>query len=324
MASNEMGAGGVAPAESSAAQDGLACACGATFQGQAKFCPSCGSARQDARSRCETSQSDFSKKRHSAVNDIITVERVEVREPFILEKALAELVGTFMLVFTVGVAVASPAGDAAYAIGLMLGIQIYCFGSISGAMFNPAVTLAVLISGRDKISLRDAGIYVASQLLGGLLAGFISFGATQRSFCFDYEQLGDDYDQEPNFGKSLILEVVYTMALCMTVLTTGTSNDCPNQYFGFAIGLTVTGGAVASGGFDQGSFNPAVTLGMNMANYANSNSERNPSAEAWLLYLLAPLLGSVLAAGIYRGTRGNEYEAFKNGATPRIQAKHTE
>merc|ERR1711884_112106 len=88
----------------------------------------------------------------------------------------------------------------------------------------------------------------------------------------------------------------------------GTSNDAPNDYFGFAIGLSVTGGAIASGGFDQGSFNPAVTFGINLANYANSSAASNPSAASWFLFLLAPLLGGALAAAIFRGTRGNEFE----------------
>merc|ERR1712129_511479 len=134
-------------------------------------------------------------------------------------------------------------------------------------------------------------------------------GVTNKSFCFDYDQLSSA-EVEPNFGSSLILEIIFTMALCTTVLTSGTSNDCPNQYFGFAIGLTVTAGALACGGFDQGSFNPAVTIGMNLGNYANSDSTHNPSGAAWVLYLFAPLIGSCLSALIYRGTRGNEYEVF--------------
>lgn len=238
------------------------------------------------------------------IADVIAHERVELRGALIHEKVIAEFVGTFMLVFTVGVCVAGGGGLAAIAIGLILGIQIYSFGSVSGGMFNPAVTLAVLLSRREKINIVNAAIYMATQVFAGLIAGFLSFATTQSTFCFDYMQL----DREPNFGTSFMLEVVFTMALCNTVLATGTSNDCPNQYFGFAIGLTVTGGALASGGFDQGSFNPAVTIGMNIANYANSNSEHNPSFEAWFLYLFAPMIGACVSAAIFFGTRGMEYE----------------
>merc|ERR1712039_997799 len=86
-------------------------------------------------------------------------------------------------------------------------------------------------------------------------------------------------------------------------------NDAPNHYFGFAIGCTVMGGALACNGFDQGSFNPAVTIGMNLANYANSNAARNPSAGAWFVFVLAPMVGSALAALVFRGTRSNEFGA---------------
>merc|ERR1712039_560767 len=104
-----------------------------------------------------------------------------------------------------------------------------------------------------------------------------AFCVTQRSFCFDFAvfEADSDSDFDGNPLSSFILEVIFTFALCNTVLHTGTSNDCPNQYFGFAIGLTVTGGAMACGGYDQGSFNPAVTIGINMGDLANGS--RNDS-----------------------------------------------
>jgi len=245
---------------------------------------------------------DGSLKTHAShVTDIVTKQRNEVRRSLLHEKLLAELVGTFMLVLAVGVSVVGGTGELApVAIGLVLAVQVYTFGAVSGGFFNPAVTLAVLLSGRHKIGPRHASLYVAAQLLGALAAGFCAFAATGTTFCFDHAQTR-------GWGTSLELETLFTMALCSTVLATGTSNDAPNHYFGFAIGLTVTGGAMASGGFDQGSFNPAVTLGINLANYANGSALRNPSAGAWLLFLLAPLLGAILAAVVFRATRGNEY-----------------
>mmetsp|Transcript_75947 Transcript_75947/g.169882 ORF Transcript_75947/g.169882 Transcript_75947/m.169882 type:complete len:291 (-) Transcript_75947:120-992(-) len=235
-----------------------------------------------------------------SVSDIIVCQRQIVREPLLRERLLAELVGTFFLVLTVCLSVAGGGALAAVAIGLVLGVEIYTFGAVSGGFFNPAVTLAVLLSGRQKISAPDAALYMLAQCTGALLAGFAGFGATGTTFCFDYALTR-------GWGTSLELEILFTMALCGTVLATGTSNDAPNHYFGFAIGLTVTGGALACGGFDQGSFNPAVTLGVNLANYANSSSAKNPSAGAWALFLLAPMVGGVLASAVFRGTRANEY-----------------
>merc|ERR1712151_801894 len=162
---------------------------------------------------------------------------------------------------------------------------------------------AVLLSGRQKISAKHAALYMAAQCLGGILAGFAALLATGSSFAFDYV-----HNNHPrSWGSSLELEMLFTMALCGSVLAAGTSNDAPNQYFGFAIGCTVVGGALACSGFDQGSFNPAVTVGMNIANYANADS-RNPAVGAWFLFTLAPMLGAVLAAAVFRGVRGNEFE----------------
>lgn len=224
------------------------------------------------------------------------------------EKLLAEFVGTFYLVLTVGVAVVGLSGShAAVAIGTMLGIQIYTYGSVSGGLFNPAVTVAVLLSGRNKIQPLDALFYIGSQMLGALSAGFFAFAITDNTFCFDYD------GTKGEAGSSFMLETLFTTALCHTVLTTGTSLDAPNQYFGFAIGLIVTVGAATSTKFDQGSFNPAVTVGINFANYANGDSKRNPSAGAWLLFLLTPFCGSILGAGIFRGTRIKEFQTFEAG-----------
>jgi len=247
-------------------------------------------------------------------HDILQHRVDGLREPLLRERLLAELVGTFFLVLTVGVSVAGGSDMAPVAIGLVLGVQIYTFGSVSGGCLNPAVTLAVALSGRGKLNLRDAASYATVQCLGAVLAGFTAFAVTGATFCFDFSQTR-------GWGSSLALEVLFTTALCSTVLSAGTSNDAPNQYFGFAIGLTVTGGALASGGFDQGSFNPAVTVGMNLANYANSNARLNPSSGAWLLFVLAPLLGGISAAAVFRLTRGNEFEYGAGNTNLAIEEK---
>merc|ERR1719162_1933159 len=211
------------------------------------------------------------------------------------------MTGTFFLVVTVGVSVVGGGAFAAIAIGLVLGIVIYAFGSVSGGLFNPAVTLAVWLSGRQKLTSRDACFYIIAQCVGGVLGSLVALGATEKSFFFDYEATH-------SFKASALLEITFTFLLCLIVLTAGTSKDAPNHYFGFAIGLSVTAGAFASGGFDQGSFNPAVTFGINVANSMNSEASSHPSFGAWVLFLLAPLLGATLAAGVFRATRGGEYE----------------
>lgn len=246
------------------------------------------------------------------------------------ERLLAECVGTFFLVLTICVAVAGGGANAPVAIGLILAIQIYTFGSVSGGLFNPAVTLAVLLSGRGKITLPHAAAYMGVQCFGGLIGALIAYGVTDKTFCFHYDNNG--LTPTNHWGSCFILEVLFTMALSGTVLTAGTSFDAPNHYFGFAIGGTVLAGATACGGFDQGSFNPAVTIAVNIANYFSSEEKKlgmktadidtfTPDAGSWVTFLIAPMLGGALAAAIFRGTRGEEYgEEFKVAAEPKSTA----
>merc|ERR1719387_2012338 len=86
-------------------------------------------------------------------------------------KYTAEFLGTFFLVFTVGCCVHTGSIGAAISIGSILMVMIYAMGSVSGANFNPAVTLAILLSARRLLEFGDAAAYIIAQLLGGLCAG---------------------------------------------------------------------------------------------------------------------------------------------------------
>jgi len=233
------------------------------------------------------------------------------------ERLLAETIGTFFLVLTIGVSVAGGGANAAVGIGLMLGIQIYTFGSVSGGFFNPAVTLAVLLSGRGKITPPHAAAYMGVQFVGALGGALVAFAVTEKTFCFHYD--ANALSPTNYWGSCFILEMLFTMALSGAVLATGTSFDAPNHYFGFAIGGTVLAGATACGGFDQGSFNPAVTFGINLANYFSDDAAKlgskggdintlTPDAGSWVTFLIAPMIGGALAAAAFRGTRGEEYD----------------
>merc|ERR1719258_290794 len=85
-------------------------------------------------------------------------------------KFTAGFVGTFFLVLTVGCNVHTGSIGAAISIGSMLMVMIFALGSVSGAHFNPAVTFAVLLSGRNKIGIKDAFVYMLCQILGGICA----------------------------------------------------------------------------------------------------------------------------------------------------------
>jgi aquaporin Z len=172
-------------------------------------------------------------------------------------KYAVEAIGTFFLVFTVGASVGSASPFAPLAIGAVLMVMIYAGGHLSGGHYNPAVTLAVLV--RRRIGLRDAVAYWVVQFAAGLLAS-----AVVRTFV--------DPARRPTTAAmmlsghilvaALVVELLFTFALCYVVLNVATSKDHPdNAFYGLAIGFTVVAGAFAVGAISGGAFNPAVSFG---------------------------------------------------------------
>ena len=201
-----------------------------------------------------------------------------------MKKYIVEFLGTFFLVLTVGLtAVFAPGAGAMapVAIGLALAVMIYAGGPISGAHYNPAVTVAAWI--RGACPSRDVGPYIGVQLLGGLLAAlaaaFLSGGETTVMV--------------PAVLPSLVAEFLFTFALAFVILNVATSPAAEgNSYFGLAIGGTVTVGAYAVGGISGGAFNPAVALGLLVMGKIGLGS-------VWI-YLVGCLLGGVVAALAYK------------------------
>merc|ERR1719482_1826122 len=87
-------------------------------------------------------------------------------------RMFSELLGTFFLVLVVGLSVTMLSPATALSAGVALSSMIYALGDVSGGHFNPAVTVAVIASGRDKLDPKIAGIYIGCQLAGGILAAF--------------------------------------------------------------------------------------------------------------------------------------------------------
>jgi aquaporin Z len=194
-----------------------------------------------------------------------------------MKKTIVEFIGTFFLVFTVGMAVHSGHALAPLAIGASLMVMIFAGGHVSGGHFNPAVTLAVWM--RGKLPLKDVIPYWIAQLLAGVAAGLI------------VNQLhgGTLAPASHNVANSLIVEFLFTFALAWVVLNTATSKGTlDNSFYGLAIGFTVVAGAVAVGGISGGAFNPAVGLGVFMMGLE--------SISQLGIYLVADLAGGAVAA----------------------------
>jgi aquaporin Z len=226
-------------------------------------------------------------------------------------KLLVEGIGTFFLVFVIGQVVIGTEGPAAalapLAIGSVLMVMVYAGGHISGAHYNPAVTLAVWL--RGKASAGEVLPYWGAQIAGALLAsaavGYLKGGVEVTP--------GD-----PAVGPALVAEFLVTFALCYVVLNVATADGTAgNSNYGLAIGFTVLAGAYAVGGVSGGAFNPAVAVGLVAMGLVGVG-------DLWI-FLVANLLAGGVAATLFNGLdlgsdkplQSEAYDAVSTAASSR-------
>ncbi|MGI9628583.1 MAG: MIP/aquaporin family protein [Longimicrobiales bacterium] len=208
-----------------------------------------------------------------------------------MAKYVTEFIGTFFLVLTIGLTVNQGVALAPLAIGAALMVMVYMGGHVSGAHYNPAVSVAVLL--RGKLEKKDLAPYIVSQLLGALTASFTVAHLTGHF-------LAVAPAAEASTLAAFTAEVLFTFALCLVILNVATSAKTEgNSYYGLAIGFTVMTGAFAVGGISGGAFNPAVGTGPILAALSAGGSIGN----LWL-YWAGPLLGGVLAAFVFKMQEG--------------------
>eukprot|EP00746_Dinoflagellata_sp_MGD_P131389 gnl/MRDRNA2_/MRDRNA2_65174_c0_seq1.p1 gnl/MRDRNA2_/MRDRNA2_65174_c0~~gnl/MRDRNA2_/MRDRNA2_65174_c0_seq1.p1 ORF type:complete len:450 (+),score=80.92 gnl/MRDRNA2_/MRDRNA2_65174_c0_seq1:98-1447(+) len=225
------------------------------------------------------------------------------------QKYIAEFIGTYLLVFTVGCNVlTSPektsANWAATSIACVLMVSIYALGGVSGANFNPAVSLTLGLTG--KMPFSEVLIYSVVQILAGVLAGLnfhASFGLpSQKPFLLGP---GEGF----NWFHAMVVEVLYTCMLCFVVLNVATARkNQGNEFYGLAIGFVIVAGGYAGGGISGGAFNPAVAFGIDISS----------GNFAWCyLYMIYEFIGAALAAALFfqvrpddngQGVEGVEFE----------------
>jgi aquaporin Z len=213
-----------------------------------------------------------------------------------MPKYVVEFIGTFFLVVTIGFAVLPP-GDAGHmaplAIGSILMVMIFAGGHISGAHYNPAVTLAVFL--RRRLRTADLIPYWVAQVLGAVLAAAIVW----------FVKGNNESPPERDMVPTLIVEFLYTFALAYVVLNVATAKGTSgNPTYGLAIGFTVLSGAYAVGAISGGVFNPAVAVGVTILGLASV-------ADIWI-YLLANLAGGAAAALVFRALNPqDDYQPLK-------------
>jgi len=212
-------------------------------------------------------------------------------------KLVSEFIGTFYLVLTVGLNVLGKSPAPVWSIAASLMCMIYALGNCSGAHFNPAVTLALLGSGRNIITPTEAAAYMGVQILGGITAAY-TYAAMHHGATFALSP-GKGF----NFGHAAVAEIIFTFVLCYVVLCVASVKEPSKDMFGLAIASCVTAGGYAIGSVSGGSLNPAVSFGISSANIINEGKFYN-----CLVYSAYEFVGAGLAAGIFHVTHPAEYK----------------
>jgi len=203
-----------------------------------------------------------------------------------LKNCVSEFIGTYLLVLTVGCNVIGGSSTwAALSIASSLMVGIYSLGSVSGANFNPAVSLALFLTG--NMDAAKMGIYMATQVVGGICASLTYLWLHGSAF---------NLAPGEGFGGAgaAVAEIAYTFMLCFVVLRAAVSkmNPADNEYFGLAIGFVIVAGGYAGGWISGGAFNPAVAIGIDVASAGQG--------VYWcLLYTVYEFIGAALAAGAH-------------------------
>lgn len=212
-------------------------------------------------------------------------------------RLLAEATGTFALVFAgCGAIIVNDLyggllGHVGVSLvfGLVVMAMIYSLGNISGAHINPAVTLGFLFAGR--MARQDAAPYIVSQLSGAIAAAYVlkllfpvhgTLGATLPS---------------GSLAQAFAMEMLLSFFLMFVILNVSTGHQEKGMIAGVAVGGTVAFEALLGGPVTGGSMNPARSLGPAIA---------SGQLQAWWLYVLAPVLGMVLACPTCRWIQGDD------------------
>ena len=224
----------------------------------------------------------------------------------LLKKAIAECLGTFVLVFFACGVAALTGGElvaTALAFGLVIVAMAYSIGRISGCHINPAVSLAMLIA--KKMSVKEFLVYVCAQLVGGLLGAILLFGIAKMS---NLALVGDacngmvgytggDWQVGQIIG-TILVEVVLTFIFVYVIFNvTDSKNEGVGKKAGLIIGLTLTLVHLVGIPLTGTSVNPARSIATAVA-AAIFNGTTDALAQVFL-FIVAPLLGGVLAALVY-------------------------
>lgn len=201
-----------------------------------------------------------------------------------MKKYLTEFIGTFFLVLIVGMMVIKVEGRAMapFAIGAVLMVMIFAGGHISGAHYNPAVTVSVWLRGRCATA--DVPGYLIAQAAAAAAAAYLAIFLKGQP---------EVPPLEIQVVPALLAEFFGTFALTYVVLNTATAKGTSgNSFYGLAIGATVLSMAFAFGAMSGGAFNPGVAVGLALMHVTKA-------ANLWILFI-AEVAAAIVSASVFR------------------------
>jgi aquaporin Z len=228
-----------------------------------------------------------------------------------MKKYFAELIGTFILVLGgCGTAVFAGGSVGFLGVSLAFGLTIvaaaYGIGGISGAHLNPAVSVGIFCAGR--MSGKDLFGYIASQIIGGILAAALIFGIAKSADLtigtFAANGYGEFFNGatgylQTNLIGAFAIEAVLTFIFLIVILGV-TSKGAPNSLAGLAIGLTLALIHLISIPLTNTSVNPARSISQAIF---SENSYALP--QLWV-FIVAPIVGAALAALAWKSISSKE------------------
>lgn len=211
--------------------------------------------------------------------------------PDTVSRLAAEFIGTLFLVFFGAGAAANAAGSVvgvALAHALALAVTVWVFGAVSGAHVNPAVSISLALRGR--LPWVDTGLYVAAQLLGGVVAAFLVWAVNGQPGV-DRGLGATHVTPDATLIGALLAEIIGTFLLVTVVYALAVNERVPFGFAGLGIGLALGAAILAVGPVSGASLNPARSFGPELALTFGGGAEWS---KFWI-YLLGPVVGGALA-----------------------------
>ena len=217
-------------------------------------------------------------------------------KPTLFQRSLVEAVGTFFLVFIgAGAVIAAQYAGlggsglivVAFANGIALALAVTFAMNISGGHINPAISIAMALT--KRIKALDAAVYIAAQLIGGIIAGLLLVAIYPQSAGIAVHYGSPVLGQSISVLQGIALEAVMTFILAFTVFGTIVDGRA-TRIAGFGPGLAVFIDVLAGGALTGAAMNPVRAMGPMIAAGFFSN---------WYVYWIGPVAGAIIAAILY-------------------------